>query len=62
MMQASETLEANNIHVRFGGLAAVEGVDLTLERGEILGLIGRNGAGCTRLVNVLSGITAPTEG
>jgi branched-chain amino acid transport system ATP-binding protein len=43
-------------------VTAVDGVDLTLHRGDILGLIGPNGAGKTTLVNALSGFARPTEG
>ncbi|MGD9912966.1 MAG: ATP-binding cassette domain-containing protein [Rhizobiaceae bacterium] len=55
-------LVARGIGVHFEGLRALEGVDLTLSRGEILGLIGPNGAGKTTLVNVLSGYQKPSEG
>jgi branched-chain amino acid transport system permease protein len=46
----------------FGGVKAVDGVDLTVKAGTIHGLIGPNGSGKSTLVNVLSGLYAPTEG
>ncbi len=48
-------LEARGLVRHFGGLKAVNGVDLTLRRGEIHALIGPNGAGKTTLVSLLSG-------
>jgi branched-chain amino acid transport system ATP-binding protein len=57
-----ETLAATGVVVAFSGVRAIDGVDLTLQRGEILGLIGPNGAGKTTLVNVLSGLQEPTAG
>jgi branched-chain amino acid transport system ATP-binding protein len=41
----TEKLVAEGIHVHFEGVRAVDGVDLTLEHGQIMGLIGPNGAG-----------------
>jgi ABC-type branched-subunit amino acid transport system ATPase component len=61
-LEPDERLEARGVKVHFAGVRAVDGVDLTLERGEILGLIGPNGAGKTTLVNALSGFQRPTEG
>jgi len=55
-------LLAEDVHVHFEGVRAVDGVDVTLHRNEILGLIGPNGAGKTTLVNVLSGFQRPTSG
>jgi branched-chain amino acid transport system ATP-binding protein/branched-chain amino acid transport system permease protein len=59
---AGDALQGRGISVAFGGLQVLRGVDLTLRRGEALGLIGPNGAGKTTLVNVLSGFLAPDAG
>ncbi len=55
-------LEVRGISKRFGGLVALHRVDLSLDREEILGLIGPNGSGKTTLFNVISGIHRPEEG
>jgi branched-chain amino acid transport system ATP-binding protein len=47
---------------RFGGLAAVDGIDLAVGEGEILGVIGPNGAGKTTLFALIAGSLAPTAG
>src|SRR5919202_460552 len=57
-----ELLEARGLKVHFGGVHAVDGVDLTVHKGEVVGLIGPNGAGKTTLVNALSGFQKPTAG
>jgi ABC-2 type transport system ATP-binding protein len=44
------------------GFRALDGVDLTIERGEIFALLGPNGAGKTTLINVICGIVTPTSG
>ncbi|HEV2063929.1 MAG TPA: ATP-binding cassette domain-containing protein [Thermoanaerobaculia bacterium] len=58
----AQLLDARAITKRFGGLAAVAGVDLTIRKGEILGVIGPNGAGKTTFVNCITGFDKPTSG
>jgi branched-chain amino acid transport system ATP-binding protein len=55
-------LEIRNLSRHFGGVTAVDGLDLDVYRSEILGLIGPNGAGKTTLFNVISGFFPPTSG
>jgi branched-chain amino acid transport system ATP-binding protein len=55
-------LETRGLSRYFGGLAAVNGVNLTVDEGEIVGLIGPNGAGKTTCFNLLSGFLPPTAG
>jgi ABC-type branched-subunit amino acid transport system ATPase component len=55
-------LQVNSVTRTFGGVTALEGVSLAVEKGAVHGLIGPNGAGKTTLINVLSGIIAPSSG
>lgn len=55
-------LECKNVTKRFGGLVAVNGVNLTVNQGDLAGLIGPNGAGKTTVFNLLTGVYAPTDG
>jgi branched-chain amino acid transport system ATP-binding protein len=55
-------LELNGLTKHFGGVRAVERVDLRVAQGEILGLIGPNGSGKSTIVNLICGLFAPTAG
>lgn len=55
-------LEVEGLERHFGGIVALDGVDLTIEEGELVGLIGPNGSGKTTLFNVLTGIHPPRAG
>lgn len=51
-----------NLSISFGGLVAVERVNMQVSYGEILGLIGPNGSGKTTLFNIITGLYTPSEG
>lgn len=55
-------LDVRNLGIDFGGLTAVDSLDLMVGRTEITGLIGPNGAGKTTVFNMLTGVYKPTEG
>ena len=61
-MTAHNLLEANNLCCRYGPHRAVTAVNLALKKGEILGLLGQNGAGKSTTMKMLAGVLAPTEG
>ena len=64
-MTALETvhaIELRHITKRFGKVVANDAIDLTLDRGQILSLLGENGSGKTTLMNMISGIYFPDEG
>ena len=55
-------LEVKNMGIHFGGLRAVDGFNISIEKGCLYGLIGPNGAGKTTVFNLLTGVYQPTEG
>jgi ABC-2 type transport system ATP-binding protein len=59
---ATAILETQNLHKRFGKVHALNGVDLSVENGEVYGFIGPNGAGKSTTIRVLLGILKANEG
>ncbi len=58
----SELIRAENLYRYYGEYCAVEGIDLTLNKGEVLGLLGPNGAGKTSTLKMLCGNLSPSSG
>jgi branched-chain amino acid transport system ATP-binding protein len=61
-MQPDPLLIIDDVHLKFGGVRALDGVRLTVNSGEFLGVIGPNGAGKTTMFNVITGVLSPTSG
>ena len=55
-------IKIEQVQKHFGGLAALKGIDLTIEQGEFFALLGPNGAGKSTLINLLAGLLKPTSG
>jgi branched-chain amino acid transport system ATP-binding protein len=55
-------IKIENITKKFGGLTAVDNVSFSLNKGEVLGIIGPNGSGKTTLINCITGFLKPTSG
>ena len=55
-------LTVNNLHVNYGAITAVKGVSFTINQGEIVTLIGANGAGKSTILKTLSGLLKPSQG
>jgi branched-chain amino acid transport system ATP-binding protein len=58
----ASVLELRGVTMRFGGVVAINDLELTVGEGEIFALIGPNGAGKTTVFNVVTGVYRPTEG
>jgi len=59
---AEVLIECSDLHVSYGAIKAVRGVSLSVRRGEVVALIGRNGAGKTSLLRAISGMLRPVSG
>ncbi len=59
---AGGLLEVRNLHLRFGGITALAGIDLGVAEGETVAVIGPNGSGKTSLFNCITGLYRPTSG
>lgn len=55
-------LEVSDLYLNYDHIAALKGVSLTVEKGEIVAIIGANGAGKTTLINTISGVLKPHKG
>ncbi len=62
MSNSSVMLEVKNLSIQFGGLRAVDGLNMKINKGQLYGLIGPNGAGKTTVFNMLTGVYKPTTG
>lgn len=58
----SEILRCENLAKNYGGLLALNSIDLTIESGKIIGLLGPNGSGKTTLIKIINGLLTPTSG
>lgn len=58
----SEILLCTNLTKRYGGLTALNDVNITLQSGMIIGLLGPNGSGKTTLIKLINGLLTPTAG
>ena len=55
-------LETNNLSIQFGGVVGASDISVTVDKGEVIGVIGANGAGKTTFVNLVTGYLKPSSG
>ena len=55
-------LEADRLSISFGGVRAIDGVNISIASGQVFSIIGPNGSGKTTLLNLVSGIYTPLDG
>ena len=55
-------LEVKDLHVHYGVIEAIKGIDFKVNKGEVIALIGANGAGKTTILHTVSGLIVPTKG
>lgn len=60
--EIAHMLKINDLHVRYGGIHAVQGVNMTIPRGKIVTLIGANGAGKSSVIRAVSGLVREARG
>ena len=58
----SELLRCENLTKTYGGLVALNGINLSFESGKIIGLLGPNGSGKTTFIKILNGLLTPSDG
>ena len=58
----SELLHCQDLTKRYGGLTALDNLNLTVESGKIIGLLGPNGSGKTTFIKLINGLLTPTWG
>ena len=58
----SAILECRNLSKSFGGVKALDGVNLSIEPGRVVGLLGPNGSGKTTLIKLANGLLTPSDG
>ena len=54
-------IEAHNIHKRFGALEVLRGIDLTIDKGEVVSIVGKSGAGKSTLLHILGTLLPPSS-
>lgn len=62
MILSTPILECRNLYKKYGKKQVLKGINLKLERGKIIGLLGPNGSGKTTLIKMANGLLTPTEG